>query len=184
MDWEPNGLTPENTALTPNTYLIIPGGQRESQQWVVPTLTRDTRNNAANNFGQCAGGYSGAVGSGSFVWPADNHFLSGYDYNPPVHRGLDIKASLGAPIYAADSGVIVYSGWNDYGYGNLVVIDHGNGWQTVYGHLSQIYVVCGQSVGQGVGIGLAGSTGRSSGAHLHFEVRYNGSFVNPWNVLP
>lgn len=182
-DWAPNSIDPNAPALTANVWLVIPGGQRESQAWSVPTLTRETTGAKANNFGQCPGGYTGVIGSGGFVWPADRHFLSGYDYTS-IHHGIDIKALLGDPIYAADAGVIVYAGWNDFGYGNLVVIDHGNGWQSVYGHLSQIYVVCGQSVGQGIGVGLAGSTGRSSGPHLHFEVRYKGSYVNPWDVLP
>lgn len=183
VDWPSNNLDPNNPSLTPNTFLVVPGGHRELQSWVVPTIKRDERSTKANNFGQCAGGYSGAVGSGSFVWPADNHSLSGYDYTA-IHHGLDIRAKLGVPIYAVDNGVIVYAGPNDYGYGNLVVIDHGNGWQSVYGHLSQWNVVCGQSVFQGNVIGLAGSTGRSSGPHLHFELRYNGSYVNPWTVLP
>lgn len=184
VDWPTNNLDPNSPVLQPGTHLIIPGGRRELTVWMVPTISRtDTPATAGTNFGQCPGGYSGAVGSGFFVWPADNHFLSGYDFTA-IHRGLDIKATLGAPLYAADSGVIVYAGPNAYGYGNLVVIDHGNGWQTVYGHLSQWNVACGQSVFQGNLIGLAGNTGNSSGAHLHFEVRYHGSYVNPWTVLP
>jgi len=101
-----------------------------------------------------------------------------------IHHGLDFRAKTGNPIYATDSGVIVYAGPNSYGYGNLVVIDHGNGWQSVYGHLSQWNVECGQSVYQGNVIGLAGTTGNSTGPHLHFELRYKGSYVNPWTVLP
>ncbi len=184
VDWPANNLDPNNPVLQPGTHLVIPGGQRELTVWMVPTISRtDTPETAGTNFGQCPGPYSGAVGTGTFVWPADNHFLSGYDFTA-IHHGLDIKAKLGAPLYAADSGVIVYAGPNAYGYGNLVVIDHGNGWQTVYGHLSQWNVACGQSVFQGNLIGLAGSTGNSSGPHLHFEVRYHGSYVNPWTVLP
>jgi murein DD-endopeptidase MepM/ murein hydrolase activator NlpD len=183
LDWGSNNLDPNNPVLQPGTYLVVPGGRRELQTWEVPTITRADTATAANNFGQCPGGYSGAVGTGFFVWPADNHFLSGYDFTP-IHRGLDIKAVLGAPLYAADSGVIVYAGPTNRGYGNLVVIDHGNGYQTIYAHLSQWNVTCGESVFQGNVIGLSGSTGNSSGPHLHFEVRYNGSYVNPWTVLP
>jgi LysM repeat protein len=182
LDWAGNHLDPQNPTLTANTWLVIPGGQRESQAWSVPTIRREERIRAYN-FGQCPGGYSGAVGSGSFVWPANNHFLSGYDFSA-IHHGIDIKAGSGAPIYGVDAGVVVYAGPNDYGYGNLVMIDHGNGWQSVYAHLSQWNVVCGQSVSQGEVIGLAGNTGRSSGAHLHFELRYEGAYVNPWSVLP
>ncbi len=184
-DWPGNNLDSPTTALTPDTWLVIPGGRRASQAWVVPQILRSTKvggGTAASNFGQCPGGYSGAVGGGTFVWPAEAHTLSGYDYSD-IHHGLDIRAGTGAPIYATDAGVVVYAGWNDFGYGNLVVIDHGNGWQSVYGHLSQWNVSCGQSVYQGLLIGLAGSTGRSSGAHLHFELRYNGGYVSPWTVL-
>jgi murein DD-endopeptidase MepM/ murein hydrolase activator NlpD len=183
LDWPSNALDPNDPVLVPSTYVVVPGGRRELQTWVVPTITRADRSTAANNFGQCPGGYSGAVGTGFFVWPADNHFLSGYDFTD-IHHGLDIKAPLGVPIYAADSGVVVYAGPNDFGYGNLVVVDHGNGWQSVYAHLSQWNVSCGESVFQANVIGLSGSTGRSSGPHLHFELRYRGSYVNPWSVLP
>jgi murein DD-endopeptidase MepM/ murein hydrolase activator NlpD len=183
-EWPGNDLDPDQPQIAPNTYLIVPGGVRESQAWVLPTIPRAARvRSSASNFGQCPGGYTGILGSGAFVWPADNHSLSGYDYSA-IHPGLDIRAGAGAPLYATDAGVVVYAGWNDWGYGNLVAIDHGNGWQSVYGHLSQWNVQCGQSVSQGELIGLAGSTGRSSGAHLHFELRYNGGYVNPWSVLP
>jgi LysM repeat protein len=183
IDWGSNNLDSVNPVLAPNTWLVVPGGHRELQTWVVPAIKRDVKTTKANNFGQCPGGYTGAVGAGVFIWPAANHTLSGFDYSS-VHHGIDLRAGLGAPLYAVDSGVIVYAGPNDYGYGNLVVIDHGNGWQSVYGHLSQWNVVCGQSVSVGNVIGLAGSTGNSSGPHLHFELRYNGGYVNPWTVLP
>jgi murein DD-endopeptidase MepM/ murein hydrolase activator NlpD len=186
VDGPGNQLDPNNPVPTPNTWLVIPGGHRESQAWTVPTtLTRSSRSSgsAASNFGQCPGGYTGAVGVGSFVWPTENHTVGGYNYSA-IHHGIDLRAGLGDPIYAVDGGVVVYAGWNDFGYGNLVVIDHGNGWQSVYGHLSQWNVDCGQSVFQGNVIGLAGSTGRSSGPHLHFELRYNGAYVNPLDVLP
>jgi len=147
-DWGGNNLDSVKPALTPDTWLVIPGGHRELQNWVVPTIKRETKSTKVNNFGQCPGGYTGAIGAGVFVWPTGNHTLSGYDYST-IHHGLDLRAGLGAPLYAVDSGVIVYAGPNDYGYGNLVVIDHGNGWQSVYGHLSQWNVVCGQSVSTG-----------------------------------
>jgi murein DD-endopeptidase MepM/ murein hydrolase activator NlpD len=97
---------------------------------------------------------------------------------------LESIAGEGSPVYAADAGVVVRAagGWNG-GYGNLVMIDHGNGYATVYAHLSQINVSVCQGVGAGTVIGAAGNTGNSFGAHLHFEVRKNGGFINPWNVL-
>jgi murein DD-endopeptidase MepM/ murein hydrolase activator NlpD len=98
--------------------------------------------------------------------------------------GIDIAAGDGAGVFAADSGVVVFSGWATGGYGNMVMIDHGNGYQTLYAHLYKVAVACGQSVSQGQTIGYAGSTGNSTGAHLHFEVRYQGGFISPWYVLP
>jgi LysM repeat protein len=183
IDWPGNQLDSQNPVLVPGAYLVVPGGHRELTSWQVPTIKRSDKANTVTNYGQCPGGYSGAVGTGSFVWPANNHTLSGYDFTP-IHHGLDIRAKLGDPIYATDSGVIVYAGPNSFGYGNLIVVDHGNGWQSVYGHLSQWNVDCGQSVFQGNLIGLAGSTGNSSGPHLHFEIHYKGGYVNPWTVLP
>ncbi|MBP8997995.1 MAG: M23 family metallopeptidase, partial [Anaerolineaceae bacterium] len=122
------------------------------------------------------------IGSGSFMWPTPTRGLSGFDFSS-YHLAIDISAMTGDPVYASDYGTVVYAGWNSSGYGNLVVIDHGNGYETLYAHLSQVYVSCGQGVAQGAVIAAAGDTGRSYGSHLHFEVRLNGGFVNPWSVL-
>ena len=102
----------------------------------------------------------------------------------PGNRGIDLAGSEGEGVYATDAGVVVYSGWNNYGYGNMIMIDHGNGFQSLYAHLSAYNVGCGQSVGQGDVIGAIGSTGNSSGSHLHFEMMYNGTKINPWDYLP
>ena len=122
--------------------------------------------------GGCSGDFSGgAVGTGGFIWPTANHYVSGNDYWSG-HLAIDIAAGLGDPVWAADTGVVVFAGWSNGGYGNMVMIDHGNGWQSLYGHLSQVIAGCGQSVGQGQTIGLAGSTGNSTGPHLHFEIAF------------
>ncbi len=80
--------------------------------------------------------------------------------------------------------MVVYSGWNDYGYGNMIMIDHGDNWQSLYAHLESIWVGCGESVGQGQTIAAMGSTGKSSGSHLHFEIMHGTYKVNPWDYLP
>jgi murein DD-endopeptidase MepM/ murein hydrolase activator NlpD len=80
--------------------------------------------------------------------------------------------------------VVVYAGWNNYGYGNMVMIDHGNGFQSLYAHLAEVYASCGQNVLQSNPIGAIGSTGHSSGAHLHFEIMTATVKINPWDVLP
>ena len=100
-----------------------------------------------------------------------------------LHTGIDIAAPYGKPISCADSGEVIYSGWWD-GYGKAVVIDHGRGYTTVYGHMSRIYAQVGQTVTKGETIGLVGSTGFSTGPHLHFEIRVNGKPVDPMPYLP
>jgi len=173
--------------IAPGTWLVIPGGHREFISWSAPLGV--TRENPASarvlGPGACDPISGGAVGFGAFIWPANKHYLSGFDYTPNAnHWGIDIAGNEGEAVYATDAGVVVYAGWNNYGYGNMIMIDHGNNFQSLYGHLSAINVGCGQSVGQGDVIGAIGSTGHSSGAHLHFEIRAISSFVNPWDVLP
>jgi len=134
--------------------------------------------------GACESVEAGMAGAGVFVWPADNRFLSGFDYDPSAnHPGIDIDGAEGSPVYAADSGVVVYAGWNNWGYGNVVVINHGNGWQTLYAHLSSYYVSCGRGVFQGSTLGAIGSTGNATGSHLHYEMMYNGVKVNPHDYM-
>jgi len=123
------------------------------------------------------------IGTGTFVWPVDNHFLSGNDYSSS-HPAIDISAGEGSPVYAADSGMVRLEGNDNSGYGNVIEIDHGNGYSTVYAHLSVIGVDAGQGVCAGQRIGAAGSTGNSTGAHLHFEVMQDGEYIDPWTVLP
>lgn len=162
--------------------LFIPGGVAETIDYL-PQVTRDTPA-VATSYGEgyCGVITQGAFGSGTFIWPSTANYLSGYDWSS-IHHGIDIAGDIGNAIFASDTGVVVYSGWNDNGYGYLIILDHGNGWQTVYAHLSEIYAYCGQSVNQGDIIAGMGSTGNSSGPHLHFEIRQNGGYVNPWNVL-
>ncbi len=177
-----------NPNIKPGTWLIVPGGTRQFISWSAPIgVTRENPAVARQmGPGACGEITDGAVGFGTFVWPANKHYLSGFDYSPDTnHRGIDISGSTGEGVYAVDAGVIVYAGWNDWGYGNMIVIDHGNGWQSLYAHLSGLNVVCGMSIGQGEVIGAIGNTGRSSGSHLHFELMHSQyGKINPWDFLP
>jgi murein DD-endopeptidase MepM/ murein hydrolase activator NlpD len=101
-----------------------------------------------------------------------------------MHPGIDLAAPLGTPVYATADGVVDRSEWNDGGYGNLIEIDHGQGIQTRYGHLSQRIALAGQTVHRGDLIGLIGSTGRSTGSHLHYEVRVAGQAIDPISLVP
>ncbi|MBP2651842.1 MAG: Peptidase [Firmicutes bacterium] len=136
-------------------------------------------------------GSSQAVGStGTMMWPISGPITSEYGWRThPIfgtqryHSGLDIGADYGDPIRAADSGVVVSAGWLG-GYGKAVIIDHGGGLSTVYGHNSEILVSEGEHVTKGQVIALAGATGYATGPHCHFEVRQNGSPVDPMSYLP
>ena len=174
-----------NPNIPDGTWLFIPGGRRELISWSAPLgVTRDNPASArVLGPGACDPVAGGAVGYGTFVWPAPQHYLSGYDFSG-VHRGIDIAGNTGEAVFATDAGVIVYVGWNNYGYGNMIMIDHGQGFQSLYAHLSAFNVSCGQSVGQGDVIGAIGSTGNSSGSHLHFEILSAHAKINPWDVLP
>ena len=113
-----------------------------------------------------------------FAWPTHGTITQTFfDYHP----GIDIANDVGTPLVAADAGQVVFAGWSAYGI--YVEIDHGSGFHTVYGHMSAVMVKPGQVVAKGQLIGLMGATGRASGSHLHFEVRYQGVAQNPIDLL-
>lgn len=180
LNFPGNNIDLANPKVDSGSWVMIPGGERDFVQWLIPTIASGSSGTSSTSQSACP---AGAVGGG-FTWPADNNFLSGNDYWSG-HLGIDIAAGEGAPVYAAASGVVTMAqGGYNYGYGNVIQIDHGNGYSTLYAHLSSIGVGVCSSVGAGQWIGAAGNTGNSQGAHLHFEVRQNGGFINPWFVLP
>ena len=132
--------------------------------------------------GSSGGNYSG----GALMWPCDSTIITsefGYRIHPLTgiwtgHTGIDIGCNMYAPIYAAESGTVILAEWYG-GYGNAIVIDHGGGVTTLYGHNEELYVSAGQKVSRGETIAGAGSTGWSTGPHLHFEVREGGEYVDP-----
>jgi murein DD-endopeptidase MepM/ murein hydrolase activator NlpD len=125
---------------------------------------------------------------GSFVWPTNGTLTQYFGenwafYGPGGHNGIDIANAQGTPLRAADGGTIIYSGWRG-GLGNAVGIDHGNGFVTWYGHASQLLVSSGESVARGETVALMGTTGNSTGPHLHFIIVRNGAYVDPMGYLP
>lgn len=190
VDWPGNGISPATDLKDPQiaagTGIVIPGGVREVVDWRTPRITRT--NPAAARIlgpGYCGSIYDGPVGSGLFAWPTVSQTISGFRYSPTLHPAVDFAGSEGNAVFASDAGVAVYAGWNNYGYGNVIVLDHGNGWQSLYAHLNSVDVVCGQGVYQSDVIGGVGSTGNSSGAHLHFELMHDEyGKVNPLDMLP
>ena len=155
--------------IKPGTVIMIPGGERPLTDWSVPVAPNSA---------------CGVTGSGSFIWPVagEPHTISGNTFSVG-HLGVDMTAVEGDVILAADSGVVTSAGWSQYGYGNMIQIDHCNGYVTIYAHLNAIFVAVGQSVAQGDQIGTAGNTGNSFGAHLHFEIRLGGTAVNPLDYV-
>jgi hypothetical protein len=169
-----NGLDPEAPAISPGDWLIVPGGIR-------PFVARSVS------------AYKGPIpqdaerGTGVFSWPASGRLTDRFGFKTLSgrwHNGLDISSGAGSPVYAADSGFVTFAGWTNGGYGNLVVIDHRNGYETRYAHLQTFYVTAGQSVAKGAQIAVIGSTGNSTGPHLHFEVWQKGVRKNPELYLP
>ncbi len=170
--------------IEPGTLAMIPGGSRELRNWAADLQTAGCSNNGSTGTSDFGGN---ACGGGpvppEFGWPADDHSLSGNPYGPG-HLGIDISAPEGSNVYAAGSGVVTMAqGGYNYGYGNVIQIDHGNGYVTVYAHLSQINIGVCTPVGQGTLIGYSGNTGNSFGAHLHFEIRIGGTNVNPYDIV-
>ncbi len=167
VNFEWNKLDGPDALLTPGEHLIVPGGEKPYIVRTVSVYRGPIPKNAKK-------------GVGAFVWPASGRITQGY-WNS--HRAIDIGAMFGSAVVASDSGYVVYAGWDRSGYGNLVIIDHGNGYRTYYAHLSAIFVRVGDSVARGVRIGSVGSTGHSTGPHLHFEIRYRNVQRNPLGFL-
>jgi murein DD-endopeptidase MepM/ murein hydrolase activator NlpD len=151
----------------------------------IDALTQVSADIAARIRAAQAGQTSGTstVSASGLIWPASGPVTSPFGFRwGRMHEGIDIGASYGSPIHAAAAGTVIYCGWES-GYGNFVVIDHGGNLATAYGHQSAIAVTCGQHVDQGQTIGYVGSTGHSTGPHLHFEVRVTGNAVDPMGYL-
>lgn len=163
-------LNDETFELATGQFLMVPGG-------VMPNAPVERRPIAVVITPD-----AGAVsGTGNFVWPAAGNITQGYSF---YHKAFDIANRGGGPILAADSGTVVVAGWIDNsGYGNRVMVDHGNGYVTLYAHMSVVQVRPGQRVNRGDVLGQMGSTGRSTGVHLHFEIRSGGGLLNPGSFL-
>ena len=155
--------------LTPGTLLFLPGVRPKA------ALERLARVREEEN---------------TFLWPLHGRITSYFGRRnlgmgtASFHRAIDIAAPSGTPVTAARSGTVIYAGWSDRGYGNLVELRHVDGSETWYAHHSKILVTVGQSVKQGETIGLVGSTGLSTGPHLHFELHEHGEAVDPLSYLP
>jgi LysM repeat protein len=161
--------------LTAGQQLIVPGGTS-------PIFWSEAQPPSAQTESSYSGNYPN-LGTGYFVWPLAPPYELTQEYWGG-HPAIDIDTYLRQPIFAADSGTVAFSGWDDTGYGNLVIIDHGNGYRTYYAHNEALLVSAGQTIYQGQQIAESGSTGNSTGEHLDFRILYSGTFVNPLDYLP
>ncbi len=166
--------------LTAGEKIIVPGARRivETIAVVKPTTQNRTGISIISNLIQSSP--SKTVSAGKMTWPTEGHHLT--QYFSWRHPGVDIANKSGTPVYAAADGVVIFAGWAT-GYGNSIVIDHGNGIKTRYGHSSKLFVKVGDEVTKGENIMAMGSTGWSTGPHLHFEVIVSGTRYNPLNYI-
>jgi len=169
VDWPYNSFANDETfVLAVGQTLIVPDGIKPKETPIAPRRIYATIPGAG-------------LGTGQFVWPTNGTITQYFSW---YHKALDIANHAAPDILAADGGTVILAGWNNvWSYGNHIIIDHGNGYQTLYAHLSQVFVSVGQKVARGQTIGKMGSTGRSTGTHLHFEIRVGGSGQNPLNFL-
>jgi murein DD-endopeptidase MepM/ murein hydrolase activator NlpD len=165
---ENHELKAPDFVLTVGQMLMIPGGYKPYMPRVVYAYTGPIPASAAR-------------GTGHFGWPVSGRITQKFWTR---HPGIDIGAGMGTPIYAADSGYVTTAGWSTVGYGFMILINHGNGYYTRYGHMSAFAVEVGDSVKKGQLIGRVGSTGNSTGPHLHFEIIQGGVHRNPFSFLP
>ncbi len=171
-------------SLREGTMLVVPGGIGEDFDWEPPPPppSQPAVGVASTSWGYCGDtAVAGPGANGYFILPTGSYEVSGWvfhDARNPGHIGLDYRCRLGDPIVASDAGVVVFAGWGG-GYGNLVRVSHGNGYQTYYGHFDSFAVGCGEPVVQGQILGYCGTTGYSTGPHLHYEIRMNGVPQNP-----
>lgn len=181
------GVTPQSIAADPWN---LNGGDEYIYYLRIPVVTLQPPSVADNSLLRLPSGTGGELsaavaqplpanwpyGSGRFAWPVYGWITQGYQ---PGHSGIDVGAWAGTPVTAADRGVVIRAGWSDIGYGNFVIIDHKIDYITLYAHLGDIFVEEGQVVAQGQLLGTVGSTGNSTGPHLHFEIRDFGQRVDP-----
>ncbi len=171
VDYTANSIASINDALPIGKEIVVPGGAK-------PFAAPVVGDSAAYSVQRPAGALAG---SGNFSWPTAGYVSQSYWGG---HPAVDIAGWLGAPVSAADAGYVVLAGggWNS-GYGNYVIVDHGNGFTTLYAHMNSVFVKPGETVSKGQQVGTMGNTGNSTGPHLHFEIRYDDVPYNPSSYL-
>ena len=178
------GVTPQSLMALPENPIPPDGALRPGQTLLIP--------NARSRYREPEGArlprpqqHGWWYGDGHFIWPLPRgSFWISQPFKHGKHMALDLAAPAGTPVYAADTGRVIKAGWSEIGYGYRIIIDHGIDYITLYAHLSEYYVQPGDVVEKGMLIGRVGSTGNSTGPHLHFEIRDYGYLIDPMLVLP
>ncbi|NDJ52355.1 MAG: peptidoglycan DD-metalloendopeptidase family protein [Chloroflexi bacterium] len=167
--------------------VVIPNGRREYISWRAPiqtgSVSGETNPEGTIHPGSCRQQYTGTGGTGTYLNPMGATPYRVTQGFAPWHPGVDLAADRDTPLYASETGVVVFAGFHRQGYGELVILDHGEGWTTYYAHLDTRFVGCGDQISRGQLVGLMGSTGNSTGLHLHFEIRENDIPQNPYNFF-
>ncbi len=201
LEDEKSQLQKRRAALEPQRQIVLAKRQERAQKYEVALGEKERLDREYNELLAMSQEISNIIkrfqskgisgsGSGSMMWPIQGEITSEYGWRThPIfgdaryHSGIDIGADYDDPVAAADSGVVVHAGWLG-GYGYAVILDHGQGLQTLYGHNNSLNVSEGQNVAKGQTVAFAGATGYATGPHVHFEVRLNGEVTNPRNYLP
>ena len=185
---EEAAILAEKRRIIDSKRSLLAGIRDKASKWAAIEAAAEQKKQAIIAAGSSAFGALPS-GGGQLLWPAAGPVTSGYGYrthpifgDQRMHTGIDIGAPYGAPVVTSDGGSVLFAGVMS-GYGNVIVVDHGGGLSTTYNHLSAFLVSSGQSVGRGSQIGSVGCSGYCTGPHLHFEVRVNGSPVDPMPYL-
>lgn len=186
VDWPGNQIDPDSLVIFNGQWILIPGGQRGLRRRFMPNLPSFAMAVDPVEFGvgACPENASfSASDDGNYAWPVDDPLVSG-DGFWSAHPALDLAVEAGGEVRAAGDGLVVFSGWSNLGYGNTVMIDHGNEDFTLYAGLSSVIATCGSTVEQGDVIATGGMTGHPAEPFVHFEMRRGEEFLDPRDVIP
>lgn len=186
IDWPTNQIDPANPIIFAGQWLIVPGGDPGPRRRIMPNLTRSSMAVDFAEFGSGACPVNSdetTSGDGVFAWPVGSHEIRAEGFWLE-HQAVDLAAEVDEQVLAADHGVVTFSGWSNFGYGNAVMIDHGNGDFSFYAGLADATALCGAPVAQGEPIGVAGDVGHPAGVFVHFEIRRSAETLDPFTVLP
>jgi hypothetical protein len=185
IDWSGNAIDANNPVIFAGQWIMVPGGERQLRRRFMPNLSSNSMavDNLEYGVGACPENVSLDVSpEDNYVWPVDDPTVRG-DSFWSAHPALDLAIDAGGEVHAANDGIVVFAGWSNLGYGNMIMLDHGNGDFTLYGGLSTLIATCGSLVQQGDAIAIGGMTGHSAEPFVHFELRRGEEFLDPAEVI-